>query len=133
MQLGDIVFYYLTTDDVEHISRRRTSSESIRERVEQGTWPYGAQAHIGSPVYTGDRVPLLVTALHPSVGIGLETISGRCLLNGTDELWVRRIPQGLDAGGWYPRPVETSEAGEDRCNDSASSEAFNTARAGMRL
>ena len=103
--LGGIVYYRLTEEDVVQITRRRTTSESIRERlkirsVEEGVpWPVGAQAHIGNAVRVGQVFPMLIVR----VGDGLaKMVSGQVFLDGTDVLWVQDIYQGKYFGQWSP-------------------------------
>lgn len=93
--IGRTVHYILTGADVAQINRRRTTSDSIRERIIAGTWPVGAQAHMGSPVEVGDTVAMIITLVVNEV-----MVSGRCILDGTDELWVQHVPLGDEHGTW---------------------------------
>ena len=60
MQLGLSVVYRLTAEDAAQINRRRTDGISIAERIREGEWPLGAQAHIGSHVSAGIDFPMIV-------------------------------------------------------------------------
>lgn len=97
--IGRIVRYRLTEEDVRQINRRRTSSQSIRDRINEGKWPLGAQAHMGAEVNVGDELPLIITEVKPL------TICGQVLLNGNDVLWVRdiqeRTPNMSQSGVYY--------------------------------
>jgi hypothetical protein len=104
VRIGQIVLYRLTATDAEAINRRRIALSEIAERLQTGTWPRGAQAHVGSTVVEGDDVPLVVTRLRevpPSAGpsiIGL--LSGQALLNGTDTFYVEDAGFGPEHGRW---------------------------------
>lgn len=84
--IGRIVLYTLTEKDAEQIQRRRTTSASIRERMEMRAWPEGAQAHMGNDVQVGVTVPAIIVAVWPT------TVSLRCFLDGTDEFWATSRP-----------------------------------------
>ena len=89
--LGKIIIYTLTAEDAAQINRRRTTPESIADRIklQEGTdrlrWPDGAQAHIGNRVTDGDRFPMLVTVC---LGNWPGRVSGQVFLDGNDTLWV---------------------------------------------
>lgn len=113
--IGDVALYKLSESDVELINRRRTTSESVRNRIRRNPpeWPEGAQAHVGDPVSAGELLPLVVTKVDPAS----QRMSGQVLLNGSDthfvagvELVVDGVPAegqaitqddqlGLDVGG----------------------------------
>lgn len=70
---GEIVLYTLSADDAEKINRRRTTGDSIAERMKakiepthgesQSTikgWPAGAQAHIGNGAKEGAQYAAIV-------------------------------------------------------------------------
>ena len=102
VRAGDIVCYMFTSQDVEAINRRRTTGPEIAERIKAGTWPHGAQAHIGPPVEFGMAAPMIVTRVHNSGG----SVNGRCILDGTDDYWVSGVHQRADAGPgawWFER------------------------------
>lgn len=97
--LGRIVLYRLTEVNVSRVNGRRTSSESIANRMVDGKWPKGAQAHIGSLVSLGEEFPLIITRVHADRGTPI--VSGQVLLDGNDTLWVREIPYGDGSGEWH--------------------------------
>lgn len=105
ISVGRIVQYALSQRDVDAITRRRTNGYSIAERMKADppTWPAGAQAHIGSPHYTGQLVPLIVVVAWEPNGGG---INGQAILDGNDVLWVTGVTQGTAPGTWrWPERV----------------------------
>lgn len=92
--LGRIIHYTLTAQDAFQINRRRTTGPSIAERLSAGHWPEGAQAHLGNTVSPGQVVAAIIVAVWPGPAMN---INARCILDGTDELWVTTIP-------WHPEP-----------------------------
>lgn len=89
------VIYQLSEKDATEINRRRTTGFSIAQRILDGEWPRGAQAHIGLPVEEGDEFPLIVVRVNGYV------VSGQVLLDGTDTFWVREAAMGLIPGCWH--------------------------------
>jgi hypothetical protein len=77
ISVGRIVHYKLTNADVEQIQRRRTDSRSIRERIDAGQWPLGAQAHVGSTPFPGQVLPLIV------VEVNEDRVWGQVFLTAT--------------------------------------------------
>ena len=108
--IGRIVHYRLSAQDVEAVTRRRTTGASIAERMSRCVltgdppvyaWPEGAQAHVGNPVSEGDVVPLTITAVWPNeFGEGEYGVNGQALLDGNDSLWVTSAKQGEEPGQW---------------------------------
>lgn len=94
--IGRIVLYTLTQSDADTVNRRRTTGSSVLRRMEDNppSWPAGAQAHIGTVVEAGDTLPLIITAVRDSF------VNGKVLLDGTDELWVQAVPEGVGGGAW---------------------------------
>lgn len=93
-KIGYIGEYVLTAEDAESINRRRTTGESIAERMKIlwesiSAWPKGAQAHIGSEVKEGDVFPMFVTRVNED-----GTANGQVLLDGNDVLWVKNLASG---------------------------------------
>lgn len=86
MPIGTTVLYVLSASDVGAINRRRTTGESIANRLGRNPpqWPEGAQAHVGDLVREGDTLPMIVTR-ETAEG---TMISGQVFLNGTDTYWV---------------------------------------------
>lgn len=93
--IGRIVHYKLTKRDAVEINRRRTTPVSIKERQHVLAWPAGAQAHIGNEVGEGETVAMVIVNVFES---GL--INGKCLLDGTDDLWVTSVEEGDENGEW---------------------------------
>jgi len=102
LAIGNVVVYRLTASDCDAINRRRTSGQSIHERLQQEppAWPEGAQAHIGNQVHVGQVVPFVVTAVWPEEFDGKGGYNGQVLLDGTDSLWVTSVQQGMEPGNW---------------------------------
>lgn len=99
--VGRVLRYRLSQTDVEAIARRRTTRESIGDRLEEGTWPAGAQAHIGNPVSVGDELPLHVVRVWPGeFGPDKVGVNGQVLLDGNDQLWVTSVAEGETPGTW---------------------------------
>lgn len=94
LKIGEIVFYTLSTDDADQISRRRTTSNEVAELIKANAWPLGAQAHVGTCVAPGDVVPMIVVA------IGYNNINGQAFLDGADTLWVQGATEGNDRHQW---------------------------------
>ena len=101
VKVGHIVLYILTEQDAIQINRRRTTSESIAERIkfQAGTdrlrWPVGAQAHIGNEVHAHDVFPLIVTKVWTS-----WMVNGQLFLDGNDVFWVTSTQRGYKPGTW---------------------------------
>ncbi len=94
--VGRIVHYVLTKEDAKQINRRRTDSESIRLRMAGGSWPTGAQAHIGKQVEAGQHLPMIVTEVDPNNGV-----DGQVFLNGNDTYWVQSRKEDVTPGSWH--------------------------------
>lgn len=100
---GRIVHYTLSGKDVDDVLRRRTNADGIRGRIDEGTWPFGAMAHIGNKVVDGDILAAVVVKVHPDDKVNL-----RVLLDGTDVLWVQEVgyfedPAAQGTWRWIPR------------------------------
>ena len=93
--VGRIVHYKLSKDNAEEINRRRTTTNSIRDRIAESDWPIGAQAHIGNPVTEGQIVPAMVVAVW-----GGNTINLQCFLDGCDCYWALSRQPGDLPGQW---------------------------------
>lgn len=90
-QVGDMLVYYLSADDVAEITRRRTTSEKIAKQLAIENWPRGAQAHIGNPVSEGQCFPMVVVRTS-SPDSSPIAVSGQVFLDGNDVLWVQEVP-----------------------------------------
>lgn len=100
--IGRIVHYRLSTQDANEINRRRTTGQSIGERLTRVTsdghaqWPQGAQAHIGNPVSAGDIFPAMIVRLwdqpeHPATATTLVQL--QVFLDGNDTYWATSVSQ----------------------------------------
>jgi hypothetical protein len=90
-----VVNYKLSSNDAEKINKRRTTSLSIKERIEEELWPLGAQAHIGNEATEGQILPMVITAVHSE-----SCVNGQVFLDGNDTLWVTSVLQGNEPGNW---------------------------------
>jgi hypothetical protein len=102
---GRIVLYQLSEHDVEQVIRRRTDSRSIASRMDDGTWPRGAQAHLGNTPRQGELAPLLVIRVflagaEADPDPGPVAVNGQVFLDGTDVLWVSSRLEGTAPGTW---------------------------------
>jgi hypothetical protein len=102
MQLGEHVIYRLSAEDAAQINRRRTDGPSISDRIREGEWPLGAQAHIGSHVSAGIDFPMIVVRFRDA-GDGKFIVNGQLFLDGSDSFWVKNAAEG-DAPGMYHFP-----------------------------
>ena len=96
--IGRIVHYRLSAQDVEQITRRRTSGGSIAERLRAvpPAWPAGAQAHIGNDVHEGDTFPMLIVRVWgPSAE---SAVNGQVFLDGNDVFWATSRTVGEQPG-----------------------------------
>lgn len=80
--IGRIVLYCLSEQDVEAIQRRRTTGPDIARRLQDGSWPQGAQAHIGNDVAVGHVLPAMVVKVYSENCVNLKV-----MLDGTDTFW----------------------------------------------
>jgi hypothetical protein len=93
---GRIVHYRLTDDDALKINRRRTTGGAIASCISEGTWPLGAQAHIGNEARAGDYYPMMVVRCWD----GTTRVNGQVFLDGSDSYWVTSAGQGDGNGCW---------------------------------
>ena len=99
--VGRIVNFKLSQQNVDEITRRRTTNQSIAERITEGKWPLGAQAHIGNPVEKGQVVPMIITAVWSD-----SCVNGKVILDGSDSYWVTSVLQGDQEFNWqWPERV----------------------------
>lgn len=105
--VGRIVLYCLSDLDAAEINRRRTTGRAIGDRIEAGTWPIGAQAHIGSDVHAGDVLPGIVVKVWSS-----DMINIRVMLDGTDEFWAtsRSVSEEAVPGYFHWMPYQKGQA-----------------------
>lgn len=107
--IARVVHYRLTEEQARQVNRRRTSSASIGERLVAGSWPIGAQAHIGEAVIEGETFPLIVTRTG-SAADGAAVVNGQVLLDGNDTLWVQGAVEGASPGCWFWPPHVPAKA-----------------------
>lgn len=93
--IGRIVHYTLSAQDAEQVNRRRTTGESIRQRILERLWPEGAQAHIGNTVTKGELLPMIITGVYSE-----WKVSGQVFLDGNDTLFKAGAQQGSGVGCW---------------------------------
>jgi hypothetical protein len=84
---GRIVYFKFDAQSATEVMRRRTNAGSIKNRLEQGTWPAGAQAHIGNEVKAGDVAPAMVTGVWGTGGC----VNLKVFLDGCDEYWATSV------------------------------------------
>lgn len=97
--LGRIVHYYLTQDDARSINARREDAQI----ADPGRNRTGVMVHIGNRVRAGQVVPAIIVRVwgdHDGAAVNLK-----CMLDGTDSLWVCSVYQGAKEGSydWPPR------------------------------
>src|SRR5690348_8096392 len=81
-KIGSILMLVLSAAMCEQINRRRTTGQSIGDRIKEDKWPLGAQAHIGNEATEGTVVPMIVTAVWSDT-----CVNGQALLDGNDVYW----------------------------------------------
>lgn len=99
--LGRIVLLVLTASQAAEINRRRTTGSEIHHKLEAGTWPAGAQAHIGNVVNAGDTYPAIVVRCWTDDMVNLQV-----LLDGNDTYWATSVHESHqpNAGFWHWPP-----------------------------
>lgn len=108
--IGRIVCYVLSEQDAFEINRRRTTSEAIARRVGNGTWPNGAQAHIGNSVQPGEILPAFVVRVWGSDET--SSVNLQVFLDGNDTFWAcSRNPDAFGAPGTWHWPVRVLGGG----------------------
>lgn len=100
LKAGRIVYFVFDEQRAAEVMRRRTTGQSIADRVKSFAWPIGAQAHVGNAVAAGDICPAMVLkAWHDVEGVS----NLKVMLDGSDEYWATSIP--FDAaktpGTWH--------------------------------
>lgn len=94
--IGRIVHYVLSAQDAEQINRRRTTGASIAQRIPEGSWPLGSQAHIGNPAREGQHVAAMVVTVNSPESSNLQ-----CFLDGNDTFWATSAHEGTAPGTWH--------------------------------
>jgi len=107
MNIGRIVHYSLTKDDVEGIARRRVA------RPHEPGWVPGAQAHVGNPHSIGQLVPMIVCVVWPNeFGPDYHGVNGQAFLDGNDSLWVLSAKEGTEPGTWQWPKLDLGSVGQ---------------------
>jgi hypothetical protein len=96
--IGRIVHYTLSEQDAAIVMRRRTTGESIAQRIANSQWAEGAQAHVGNDVKAGDVFPMLIVRTWGDTPGA--SVNGKVELDGTDVLWVTSRSVGTVPGTW---------------------------------
>lgn len=107
--IGRVVLFKLSAHDAEEINRRRTTPNSVADRIvlnQTGSahWPLGAQAHIGNHAEPGEEYPMIVTRVWQSDVVG---VNGQVLLDGNDCLWVTSVQEGNSVHQWHWPMIQT--------------------------
>jgi hypothetical protein len=102
--IGRIVRYTLSASDAAQIMRRRTTGNSIADRIKAAVWPLGAQAHIGNAVAEGDVFPMLIVKTWGNDETG--AVNGQVFLDGCDVFWTQSVKVG-DGPGTFSWPTRT--------------------------
>lgn len=85
---GRIVHYVISQMEADEINRRRKDAADIQDRLKAGTWPLGAQAHVGNTVSAGDHIPMVVVRVwNRDTGM----VNGKVLLDGNDDFWATSV------------------------------------------
>ncbi len=92
LKAGRIVYFVFDEQSAQEVMRRRTTGGSIAERIATGSWPVGAQAHIGNPVQAGDVAPAMVAKVWSAEG----TCNLKVILDGADEYWATSVVYSAD-------------------------------------
>lgn len=95
ISIGRTVIYKLSAQDATEINRRRTSTQSISDRIKEEKWPIGAQAHIGNGASEGQQFPMVVVAVWTP-----NCVNGQVFLDGNDTFWALSRGRGDAAGQW---------------------------------
>lgn len=112
--IGRTVHYTLNEQDAAEINRRRTTGQSIANRLRWSVvgkhegaipadssdgsvraWPAGAQAHIGNNAEAGQ--------VYPAVSVRVWTpgmANLQVLLDGNDVYWATSRHEGTEPGTW---------------------------------
>ncbi len=96
---GRIVYYVFSEQAAIEVMRRRTSAQSIAERIKVLAWPVGAQAHIGNDVKAGDILPAMVLRVWGDSGCS----NLKVILDGSDEYWATSVnfDDAKQPGTWH--------------------------------
>lgn len=100
--IGRIVRYRLSAQDATLVNRRRTTGESIAQRMQQSQWSLGAQAHIGNEVKEGDVYPMIIVRVWGDTPS--SSVNGQVFLDGSDTLWVTSVMNGTEPRTWQWPP-----------------------------
>lgn len=95
--LGMHVLYRLTTENADHINRRRLDAERSMAEIQRDQRGY--VAHVGSYAQEGQVYPGQVVRLFESVP---QEANLQVALDGNDALWVCSVRYGTEPGQWIP-------------------------------
>ena len=97
---GRIVYFVFSEQHAAEVMRRRTNSASIADRLKDGVWPAGAQAHIGNEVNAGEIYPAMVLRVWSDES-GCSNL--KVMLDGSDEYWATSISYDASKkpGTWH--------------------------------
>lgn len=112
--VGRIVLYVMSAQDALEINRRRTNSETIGSRMKEGSWPPGAQAHIGTKVEEGDILPAQVVRVLATDGPE-NPVNLKVNLDGTDQFWATDRFENSEKlpGTWHWMEYQIQKATEE--------------------
>lgn len=118
--VGRTVLYKLNEVDADVINRRRTTSDSIRQRMtsldarkDGYGWPEGAQAHVGNSVMAGQVYPMVICRTWGSTEE--SAVNGQVFLDGNDTYWATSRVCGDNPGNWqWPSNPEVTVATQEK-------------------
>lgn len=98
LKAGRIVYYVFDAKSAAEVNRRRTTGESIKNRINEGSWPLGAQAHIGPAVIHGDICPAMVVGRPNDTSVNLKV-----MLDAADDYWAQNVTFDTERrdGTWH--------------------------------
>lgn len=98
--VGRMVLYRLTEGDAARVNRRRRTEASLVAAAQHLAAGNLADPPSGNTVYSGERFPMVVTAVFPKEFIHGPGVNGQVFLDGNDSLWVTSIQEGDEPGFW---------------------------------
>jgi hypothetical protein len=104
---GRIVYFVFDKKAVDEVNRRRTTEESVKDRMRANSreqWPRGAQAHIGNTTTVLEIAPAIVTrVVDEPDGRGPERVNLKVMLDGSDNYWVTNVSfdSNKQPGTWH--------------------------------
>lgn len=111
VQVGMLVFYCLTAEDVRAINERRKEYAEVY-RSDEGHHLKGAQVHYGNDVHLSELVPAVVVAKFPFPH-GHTSVNLQCILDGVDTYWATSREAGNEPGHWrFDLPGQEEASGQ---------------------